>query len=274
MTGEDDARRMLAALLRGADPGLVRGIGFPGPDEDVTPVETAPAPVPTPPRSPRFDVSGLLARAGVVRLAQRVDVSSWGPGFWAALEELRHHAPATWPDGVDLDVVDQVVGAEGLPLVGVPRAGVVVDLLAAGDRAGRVRVLLAREGDVLADCRDALRAVRHPQLSDDKRLARAALDAFDDGHHEAAASLAAAVGVTALTRSLRGSRPQVPQQVLLDPDLAPYTGLRLRAALAPLLADPPPPGADRGEALVAVAVVCSAVRALAELRELVDTAQG
>ena len=273
---------MLAALRRGVDPGLLRGIGAPGPDEepDEQPgqqPETAPAP-PAPPvvSAPRFDVSGLLARAGVARVAPRVDVSAWGPAFWSALEQLRHDPPATLPAHADPAVVERVVTAEGIPLVGVPRTGVVSALLAAGDRAERLRVLLAREGDVLADCRDALRGVRHGELADDKRLARAALDAYDDGHHEAAAALAAAVGAGALRRCLRGPRPQVVQQVLLDPDLAPYAGLRLRAALAPLL--PPTAGrpavvTDRGEALVAVAVVSAAVRALAELRELVDTAQ-
>lgn len=263
---------MLAALRRGVDPGLLRGIGAPAPGED----EPAPPPaVPPAPRAvaaPRFDVSGLLARAGVARIAPRVDVSAWGPGFWTALEELRHHPPATLPGGADLAVVEQVVTAEGIPLVGVPRADVVAALLTAGDRAERLRVLLAREADVLADCREALRGVRHGDLADDKRLARASLDAHDDGHHEAAAALAAAVGAGALRRCLRGPRAQVVQQVLLDPDLAPYSELRLRAALAPLLAVRPAVVADRGEALVAVAVVSAAVRALAELRDLVDTA--
>jgi len=281
---------MLAALRRGVDPGLLRGIGAPGPDEaadePAPPSPVAPPVPPSVPRSvvpsvapaapgagaPRFDVSGLLVRAGVARVAPRVDVSAWGPGFWSALEQLRHHPPATLPDGADPAAVEQVVAAEGLPLVGVPRTGVVSAMLAAADRAERVRVLLGREGDVLADCRDALRGVRHPDLADDKRLARASLDAYDDGHHEAAAALATAVGAAALRRCLRGPRTQVVQQVLLDPDLAPYAGLRLRAALAPLLADRPTAVTDRGEALVAVAVVSAAVRALAELRELVDTA--
>lgn len=287
---------MLAALRRGVDPGLLRGIGGLGPDERADERADEPAPpspvppavppavsptvvavvAPAPPASggPRFDVSGLLVRAGVARVAPRVDVSAWGPGFWSALEQLRHHPPATLPEGADPAVVEQVVTADGIPLVGVPRAGVVSALLAAHDRAERLRVLLAREDEVLSDCRDALRGARHAELADDKRLARASLDAYDDGHHEAAAALAGAVGAAALRRCLRGPRTQVVQQVLLDPDLAPYAGLRLRAALAPLLADRPAVVTDRGEALVAVAVVSAAVRALAELRELVDTAEG
>ncbi len=272
---------MLAALRRGVDPGILRGIGAPGPDEVADePAHPAPVPQAVAPAvdAPRFDVSGLLARAGVARVAPRVDVSAWGPGFWSALEQLRHHPPATLPEGADPAVVEQVVTADGIPLVGVPRAGAVSALLTAHGRAERLRVLLAREDDVIADCRDALRGVRHAELADDKRLARASLDAYDDGHHEAAAALAAAVGGAALRRCLRGPRTQVVHQVLLDPDLATYADLRLRAALAPLLGllapDRPAVVTDRGEALVAVAVVSAAVGALAELRDLVDTAEG
>lgn len=51
-----------------------------------------------------------------------------------------------------------MVQDEGIPLVWVPRGEIVSDVLAAPDRQARIKILLARSGEVMQDCRDVQRA--------------------------------------------------------------------------------------------------------------------
>ncbi len=296
--------RMLAALRGGGDAGVFRGVGvaaeddeppapppqapappgLPGPADPADPAGPAgPAGRPGPSGPPGFDVSGLLARAGAAQRGLRVDVSAWGPRFWERLEQLRHRRPPNWPQpgaepepgpGADLAAVAAAV-TDGVAVVWAPRADVVGPLLAAADRPERVAVVLAREDDVVDACREVLAAVVHPSLAGGRWLAGRALDALADGHPEAAQALATAVTDAAVTAALDGAGAAVAQQALLDPDLAPSTALLLRAALVPVLASAPPADparSTRGEAVVALLRAASVLRALQELRDLVDLA--
>jgi hypothetical protein len=164
----------------------------------------------------------------------KLRLPDFAPAFSRFLEQLRERLPPNWPAGVDLDELVTVIQDDGLPLVWVPRAEIVTKLLAAPDRAARVEALLAHVEEIVADCREVLADVTHDTLSGQLPLAAKALDAFEAGHHEAAQALAVTVTETAVARTLGSKYGDVKRQVLFDPDLVPYTEMRLRAALAPI----------------------------------------
>jgi len=234
----------------------------------------------------KFDVTSFLPRLGF-------------PGFSDLLESLRKDEPPNWAGvDVDLDVVTTIIRDDGIPLVWVPRAEILEDLLEADDREARVAVLLARIDDLVEDCRDVLEDVDDQSLAGQKPLAVNAVDSLADGHFEAAQALAVTVTETAVMRSLKGSYKQVKTQVLFDPDLVPWTQLRLRAALAPIASfftpwrpsdGVPAPAAlsrhvsvhqanvehySQGNAVIAVLLVVSVLRALQELQAIAAASSG
>jgi hypothetical protein len=99
---------------------------------------------------------------------------------------------------------------------------------------------------------------------------------------------------TAVARAISDKYKVVKKKVLFDPDLVPFTEMRLRAALAPIgpfyttwyasSGAPAPEGLSRhvtvhqadythftrGNAVVAVLLACSVLRALQELQELAE----
>ncbi|MEZ0167015.1 hypothetical protein AB2L27_19855 [Kineococcus sp. LSe6-4] len=190
---------------------------------------------------PQFNVAALLPRYDVAASALgRVDVTSFlprlgYPAFSDLLESLRKDEPPNW-DGVDIDIdlVTAIVSDDGIPLVWVPRPAIVEALLQAPDRDARVAVLLTHVEDLTEDCHSVLDDVDDATLVGQKPLAVAAVTALAKGHHEAAQALAVSVTETAVSRSLGRKYTKVKEQVLFDPDLVPWTQLRLRAALAPI----------------------------------------
>lgn len=221
----------------------------------------------------------------------------FSPAFVATLERLRESLPPNWSSDIDLEKVTTVVQDDGLPLVWVPRAEIVTELLAAQDRAARVDVFLSHVDELVEDCRTVLSAVSHESLSGQLPLAVKALDAYEAGHYEAAQALAVTVTETAVARALGNKYAEVKQKVLFDPDLMHFTEMRLRAALAPIgpfyttwyaSSGTPAPAAlsrhvtvhqadhqhyTRGNATVAVLLVTSVLRALQELQELAEASE-
>lgn len=223
-----------------------------------------------------------------------IDMWALAPDFSDYLEGLRRHRPPNWPTGIDLDRMAEVVQDDGLPLVWVPRREVVQQVLDADDRDARVAVLLAHVPELVEDCREVLTGVDHEMLVGQALLAGRAVDALADGNHQAAQALAVVVTETAVARSLSDKYAKVKQQVFFDPELAVYTELRQRAALAPIhrfytewhpkSPDPAPEAVSRhvsvhhahpnhyteANGLVAVLLACSVLRALQELQELAE----
>jgi hypothetical protein len=117
---------------------------------------------------------------------------------------------------------------------------------------------------------------------------------LESGNYEAAQALAVVVTETAVARMLGGKYSDVKKQVLFDPELIPYSQLRLRAALAPIgpfyttwhasSGAPAPEALSRhvtvhqadqshythSNAVVAVLLVASVLRALQELQEIAE----
>jgi hypothetical protein len=190
-----------------------------------------------------------------------------------------------------LDTITEVINDDGIPIVWVPRESIVEQVLAAGSRPARIAILLEHAADVASDCRAVLDEVTEPTLAGQIPLAVRALEAIADGHPEAAQALATVVTETAVAGALSGKYKEVKKVVQFDPDAVPWTRLRLAAALGPIhrfyttwfksWGTPAPDELSRhvtvheadvshytpGNALVAVLLVTSVLRALQELQE-------
>jgi len=206
---------------------------------------------------------------------------------------IRENLPHNWPPDIDLDVATTVIRDDGLPLVWVPRAEVIAELLDAPDRRARIEVLISHTDEVVEDCRATLDEVSHESLANQQPLAVKALTAFENGHYEAAQALAVVVTETAVTHFFSGKKYEdIKKEVDFDPRLVFIKEIRTRAALAPIgvffvkwypSSGVPAPEAlsrhvsvhqadekhySRGNAIVAILLVSSVLRALEELREL------
>ncbi|WP_018909468.1 hypothetical protein [Salinispora arenicola] len=213
-----------------------------------------------------------------------------------AFTRLLEILPPNWPDGLS-SVSDEdlfaVVQDEGIPLVWVPRGEIVSAVLAAPDRQARIKILLARSGEVMQDCRDALHhASGNSDVASQVPLAHKAIDAFDGGHTEAAQALAVVVTETAVSRTIHHKYHKVHDMVKVEPANLPIGQVRLRAALAPIRpfytqwsphkGAPPPAELSRhvsvhqadaghytdGNALIAVMLASSVLRALQDINNL------
>ena len=226
------------------------------------------------------DFSAILPKFQLPRADQLHDI----------LRPLLERLPPNWPSDIDLGQVQAIIQDDGLPLVWVPRVEIVTSLLAASDRTARVEVLLAHEQQITADCRTVLASISHETLSGQLPLAVKALEALEAGHHEAAQALAAAVTETAVTHAL-GDYQKARQRAAFDPDKVTLRQLRVQAALAPIgpfytawypsWGTPAPDALSRhvtihqadqrhytrGNAIVAVLLTTSVLRALQELAE-------
>jgi hypothetical protein len=208
------------------------------------------------------------------------------------IEKIRESLPPNWPSDLDLDALTTAIRDDGLPLVWVPRADVVTELLATSGRSERVQVLVSHTSEVIEDCRTTLGEVTHASLSGQQTLAEKSLDAFENGHYEAAQALAVVVTETAVTHFFAGKRyAEIKEEVDFDLEDVYLAELRVQAALAPIgvffttwypSSGAPAPEAlsrhvsvhqadrghyTRGNATVAVLLVTSVLRALQELQE-------
>jgi hypothetical protein len=194
--------------------------------------------VPTP------DLSAFVPKFGLTSaLLPKVNISGLLPDLSATFgdifKQLETTQPPNWPFDVDIDRIAEVVQDDGLPLVWVPRAPIVAEVLDQDDHDARIQVLLNHLEEIVADCQEVLDQVTHEDLAGQALLARRAVDALADGHHEAAQALAVVATETAVVHTLgnggtKGQYSVVMQQVGFDPETVAYTRVRLEAALAPL----------------------------------------
>lgn len=221
----------------------------------------------------------------------KISKTIFSADFSGLIESLKRHTPPNWPSGIDFDRLVEVIRDDGLPMAWVPRAEIVQQILDATDREARVSVLIRRIPELMEDCRAVLGHAGSADLSGQWELAGRAVEAFEQGHHEAAQALAVAVAESAATRHL-GSYSVVRDLTDVDWDDVELHELRMMTALAPMRlfytpwypGDPPLPALSRhvsvhqaepdhytrGNALVAVLLVTSVLRALQEFFESAD----
>lgn len=144
--------------------------------------------------------------------------------------------PPNWSTAGQVGPIVDVVTQDGLPLVWVPRAGIVTTVVHAADHAARVQILLAHQEEVLEDCDavldDMAAITTAPARPGDLMLARQAVQALRQGLEAAAQALAAAVLESTITAQVTSST-KVKDRVRFDED-SELVELRLRVALAPL----------------------------------------
>ena len=113
--------------------------------------------------------------------------------------------PRNWEDVPDLDVGKALVIIldEGVPLVWVPRPGIVAELVGAADADVRDGILLSSRDDIGADCLSVLDEVTAPELKPLAELAAEAVSALQGGHGSSAQALAGNVFDTLLRDGAR-----------------------------------------------------------------------
>jgi hypothetical protein len=204
---------------------------------------------------PKYDFAGLMPRYNFAEIAASIQatwakelgamvnfsafipkivVPELGDAFRGILELLREHMPPNWPEGVDFDTVTTVIQNDGIPLVWVPRAAIVEELLSAPDRDTRVKILLTHSDDVMQDCRDVLAVIDHKDLTNQLPLVERVVDAFERGHVEAAQALAVVVTETVVSRTFGKDHKKIRDFVQFDPEELPLGQIRFKTALAPI----------------------------------------
>jgi hypothetical protein len=150
--------------------------------------------------------------------------------------------PQNWPppaNGEDLDEFLTVLH-EGIPLAYIPERATVSELLEAPNYESRVKVLVNRNAEIIADCHVALDAHHslHADVANLKPLLQEALSVLNLGHHASAQALAVCVSDTLLHRTLqtRRYRKIIKRIESADLDDAFYTGVyRFELALRPVI---------------------------------------
>ncbi len=112
-----------------------------------------------------------------------------------ALEAALSHArpPNWWGTGANQPLL-LAAREDGLALAWIPRAEIVQAVDAAADHVGRVAILMARQAEIIEDCKAALEECDEDELEDTVYLAQCAIDALVCGHYEASMALAVSMG--------------------------------------------------------------------------------
>src|SRR5579859_1556939 len=107
------------------------------------------------------------------------------------LHRFRDWLPTNWRDkpSLSLDAALQVIN-EGIPLIWVPRAVIVSDLLYARSIGGRLSLLANRMREISQDCLAVLTEITDPEFEELVPMASAAARALADGHPSPAQALA------------------------------------------------------------------------------------
>jgi len=93
-----------------------------------------------------FDFGKFLPKIDFGNLLKSEPPGGWDR-WWA------NWWPPNWPRNIDLDAMQSILVDDALPMVWVPRAEIVTEVLAAETREDRVAVLVARRAEVAEDCR-------------------------------------------------------------------------------------------------------------------------
>ena len=161
--------------------------------------------------------------------------TQWAPALEAVRGAWKRVMPANWSElSTDevMAVIDRV-RTTGVCLVWVPRESILRDVLAA-DASATTSVLVENSGDVLDDVVACLDAIEGTELGDESNATRQAINAFRDGHPEAAQALASsaftsAAHVAFATSRTRKIRAEMAEE---DPAEAGFSQIRIRTIYA------------------------------------------
>ncbi|WP_141786844.1 hypothetical protein [Oryzihumus leptocrescens] len=177
----------------------------------------------------------ITAQAQHILALERIYASLPKIDLTAITALIERWMPPNWPPEVDDRAIQKIVNDDGIPVVWVPPREVLAQVLTAGDRETRVAILLANQSALVEGCREVLGEVEHPVYAGQVPLATAALDAFANGHLEAAQALAVAVTDTiVIHRHGRGYGRIARDVVVADIDDLRMAEFRVRLAMAPV----------------------------------------
>jgi hypothetical protein len=118
---------------------------------------------------------------------------------------LRRAFPPNWdPDRVRLALIRTIVAEDGIPIVWVPRAAIVSELMAVSTRDERLGILNARDAEVIEDCTECLTHCSRSVLADNVALAQRAMDAYTARLYEPSQALAVVIAETIITQYVAG----------------------------------------------------------------------
>jgi hypothetical protein len=125
-----------------------------------------------------------------------------------------------WGSGLEPSSLFAIAREEGIPVVWVPSARTLKQLVEAAGEQARRRVLAEEQAHVQADCVTVLAECEDPWLGDDVALCRKAIQAMRAGFHEAAMALfvgiAEPLASWASTPRLRGFKSEADREAWLQ----------------------------------------------------------
>ena len=171
------------------------------------------------------------------------------PGFRALLEQFQESWPPNWDESTPDQVFDMVRMSEntGICIAWLPRIETLWALMQSQDP----RDTLRRAADnTIDDCRTVLQAVNSPELSEYRDFASKALDAYADGHPEAALAMASNTLTTFINIEMGRANLTDAGLDFMDWESKPFTHFRRAVVLVavgkaleknwPHRGDPPP----------------------------------
>lgn len=172
-----------------------------------------------PPRVYNFDTSLILPDYLIESITEFQ--ARAGAGFQQYWSKI---LPANWPENSlgNLDRFKEVLAVDGIPIVHVPRAEIVTEILKAPDFAARMNIIDTRSDEIAVDCKEVLSSTFHTEIEKQAPLALEAAEAFLDGHYAAAQALAVLVCDTYLKAYLGGTikTPKGKDKKIGYPDMA------------------------------------------------------
>ncbi|WP_144066006.1 hypothetical protein [Gordonia lacunae] len=162
------------------------------------------------------------------------------PAFAKIGEMLDRALPSNMPRNPSpaLEALEEVLETDGIPIIHVPRAEIVREILYATSFDDRLKIIETRQSDIAEDCALALADKDFASLAGQAPLAKRAVEAFRDGHYESAQALSIAVCDTYLKSYLftkTGYKKMAKEVKLKEDDEAPAAfAFNFLYALAPV----------------------------------------
>lgn len=171
---------------------------------------------------------------------------AWRPAISGALKQMmpvmanlqawvEEKLPPNWQGAnIQYKKVEEIVSSDSIPLVWVPRAEIVSEIMRVDTRDERVAILLERRAEIAEDCLAALDGIHREDLLGRAEFGRKAIAASRTGHFEAAQVLAACVTESLVSAHL-GKPSNAATYATIDWRELSIGRLRWAASVAPLL---------------------------------------
>lgn len=99
-----------------------------------------------------------------------------------------------WGTGLDPKLLFAIAKDDGIPVAWVPPSAVLLELAVAPDRKTRMSVLLSHKQEIVNQCKEIILNIYDPWIANERVLIEKAIEAYEDGHLEAATALAVCIG--------------------------------------------------------------------------------